>query len=295
MNFWIIMGPGVSVRGTKALIQEDMGALPDIQAFRDDEISYLVETGMPSILLCQNKSVPTPDMYLLLGNYNERMDALATQLNALGAVAYNDIAAKRIVMSKIATSQTLAAAGFPVARTMPLQPGITKEVILAQFSLPIVVKPDTGFGGSGVKLIHTEKELEDLLARLHQKELLLAQEYISTSKGRDVRVVMLHHKAMNAVIRQASNPDEFRSNVKVGGAALPYEITDEVRDLCEAASRVIGLNYCGFDLLFTETGFLIGEINATPDFKSWHGIVDLSTMMRADAIRKYKEVKGIDL
>ncbi len=295
MNLWIVTGEGVSSRGTKALVQTDMGALPGIQVYRCDEINYLVETGMPPILFYQNTPVSTPDIYMLLGDYDERMDALAAQLDALGAVAYNNIAAKRISMSKIATAQTLAAAGLPVARTMPLQPGITKEAVLAQFSLPMVVKPDTGFGGSGVRLIHTEEELEALLASLPKEELLLAQEYISASKGRDVRVVMLHHKAIHAIMRQASNPEEFRSNVKVGAEVLPFEMTDEIRDLCETASRAIGLDHCGFDLLFTQNGFLIGEVNATPGFQSWHGKIDLAKMMIADAKRKYKEAKGIDL
>ena len=89
------------------------------------------------------------------------------------------------------------------------------------------MKPDSGFGGIGVELIHNGQELKDYFATLSYGQAYVAQEYIATSKGRDIRVVVLHGRYYFSMERHASNPDEFRSNVHVGGTTQEKTLTEE--------------------------------------------------------------------
>ena len=79
---------------------------------------------------------------------------------------------------------------------------------------------------------------------------------------------MVGKKPYAAFVRQAGDPNEFRSNIHQGGHYEDFELTDEIIDLCEKTAKAINLEICGLDLLFGKDGFIIGEINDSPGMKT---------------------------
>lgn len=231
------------------------------------DVDFEIGMGLPARLWLRGEPVTPPDYFFMIDSDGENgaMMSLAGQLEALGACSNNSLKAKKIAMSKIATYQVLAKANVPIIKTMVLHRGMNIDVLLKEIGLPMVIKPDDGYGGEGIELIHTREELEAAMSRLDRSgSRMLAQEYIATSKGTDVRVYMVGFEPLLAWQRKASSPDEFRSNVHLGGTKTPIPLTDEMRDICVRAARAADLHLLGVDLLFGKDGFVVTELNSSP-------------------------------
>lgn len=174
----------------------------------------------------------------------------------------NEVAVAR---SKVATYQRLAANGIRVPKTIVFFNHPDKKKILERISFPFVVKPDNGYGGTGVTLIEDEAAFDRYLAELQFGIVYMAQEYIGSSKGKDVRMIYCMGEYMGAVMRQASDPEEFRSNLHVGGNAVAYQPDEETKALCKRIAGLFDLPILGIDLLFGEEGtFVVTEVNSSP-------------------------------
>lgn len=274
MRLWVICGKVGNYEVWEQAITAGKNLLKkydlELSLYRRDDITYVIDGDGKTRLFAKGAETEAPDKVLLWGHYDGMMEGISNQLTSMGTVSINSIEAKRIAGSKLATAQLLASENIPQAKTMPIYHNTSKELILKEFGLPLIVKPDLGFGGKGIELLHTEDEVERYLADLPEKpqDVVLAQEYIGTSKGRDLRVVMVGGKAFTSVVRQAGNPEEFRSNIHQGGHYEEFTLTDEVRALCEKTAKLSGLAICGLDLLFKEDGFVIGEINCSPGIQT---------------------------
>lgn len=250
-----------------------------------EQMSYGIEHGLPAKLWRDGEPVTPPDFFYIVDTDGENgvVFPFARQLERLGALNYNSIEAKQAAMSKIATYQILAREGLPVVKTLVFRKNMKKEFLLGEIGLPMIIKPDDGFGGEGVELIQTEEELDAALERIKESDArMLAQKYVATSKGKDVRVLTIGFEAVFAACRQASDPNEFRSNLHMGGTATEYPLTDEMKELCHKVSKAIGLRMAGIDLLFGEDGFVVAEVNSTPGFDSWLGKKDLISVFLKD-------------
>lgn len=95
---------------------------------------------------------------------------------------------------------------------------------------------------------------------------ILIQKYVKSSHGRDIRVWVIGGETVGAVMRYSDK--DFRSNFALGGEAALYEPPHEACLLAEAAARAAGLFFAGVDLLFTETGFTVCEVNGNAGFRT---------------------------
>lgn len=132
--------------------------------------------------------------------------------------------------------------------------------------LPFVIKEAYGSFGQQVYLARTYEEAERIADRLGHKEFLM-QEYIATSRGRDVRVNVVGSQVVSAMLRY--NDHDFRSNLSNGGKMKPIALTPQQEQLAVRACQTIGLDYAGVDLLFgKEEEPIVCEVNSNPHFKS---------------------------
>ena len=106
--------------------------------------------------------------------------------------------------------------------------------------------------------------LKDYFSTLYDGQAYVAQEYIATSKGRDIRVVVLHGRYYFSMERHASNPDEFRSNVHVGGTTQEKTLTEEEKVFCEKVASIFDLPIIGLDLMIGDGEYVLAEVNAFP-------------------------------
>ena len=130
---------------------------------------------------------------------------------------------------------------------------------------PIVVKKCFGAFGKGVFLARTREELLALRAKL-LGEPHLYQKFVDTGAC-DIRVITIGGKAVAAMKRRATKVGEFRANAELGGSGEAIEITEELREIAEKASRALGLEYAGVDLLWDEEGYLVTEVNSNAHFR----------------------------
>ena len=113
-------------------------------------------------------------------------------------------------------------------------------------------------------LIHNDAELDEYMENLTGSVTYIAQEYIASSKGRDLRVVMLGGKKLFAIVRSAATADEFRSNVHLGGTIKEVDIDEDTHTLCKKIAGLYDLDLIGIDLLYAEDGFIVAEVNSFP-------------------------------
>lgn len=234
-----------------------------------DHAHLRIQTGGELTLCYEGRDLALPDAFWAwTTNTDSRM--LERMLVAHGVTSIANLEEQSVARSKVATYDRLAAAGLPIPRTVAFFSEADRDFVAGEFSYPFVIKPDTGFGGEGVVLIHDDAELDAYFAHLKPGIAYMAQEYVATSKGKDVRVVTLYGEPYYALLRQSANRDEFRSNVHLGGSASDYEPDEATRDLCRKAAALFDLQILGLDLLFGENGFVFTEVNSFPGFDKAH-------------------------
>lgn len=129
---------------------------------------------------------------------------------------------------------------------------------------PLVIKLVEGTQGIGVVLAETKQAATSVIeAFLGMNAHIMVQEYIKEAKGADIRCFVIDNKVVAAMRRQA-NPGEFRSNLHRGGQATLIKITPEERAMALRAAKIMGLSVAGVDLLRSNHGPLIMEVNSSP-------------------------------
>lgn len=193
-------------------------------------------------------------------------------LDKAGIPLFNGYSAIEVCDDKMTTYLALADNGIKMPLTLPAIFCYTEGAEISEESLraienalgyPLVVKKSYGSCGAGVYLIGNREELKEK-SRALMKEPHLYQKYISSSFGRDVRVIVIGKKVFGAILRKSEK--DFRSNVALGGTAEEYELPESAIKLCERVAEILGLDYCGIDLLFGEEGFLVCEVNSNAFF-----------------------------
>lgn len=214
-------------------------------------------------ITCLGEKIEKPDYFWPLLSSTDGF-VIENMLLEAGIKSILDIRELQVARSKIATYQRLAKNGIRIPDTMVFFKDSDPLQLAGRFGYPFVVKPDGGFGGEGVELIRNEQELRDYFQTLSYGQAYAAQEYIATSKGRDIRVVILHGKYYFSMERCASDPEEFRSNVHVGGTTTPKMLTPEEQAFCEKVASVFRLPILGIDLMIGDGEYVLAEVNAFP-------------------------------
>ena len=129
---------------------------------------------------------------------------------------------------------------------------------------PLVIKLLEGTQGIGVILAETRKAAEAVIEAfrgLHAN--ILVQEYLKEARGADIRCLVVGNRVVAAMKRQAP-PGEFRSNLHRGGTAVKIKLTPEERSTATRAAKAMGLNVAGVDLIRSNHGPVVVEVNSSP-------------------------------
>ena len=129
---------------------------------------------------------------------------------------------------------------------------------------PLVVKLLDGTQGIGVVLAETNKAAESVIdAFWGLQSYILIQEYIKEAGGSDIRCFVIGGKVVAAMLRQAKE-GEFRANLHRGGQAISVKLTPQERQIAARAAKIIGLDVAGVDILRSNRGPLVIEVNSSP-------------------------------
>lgn len=209
--------------------------------------------------------------------YLDKDKYLGRMLEAAGLRLFNSAEAVEICDDKLSTYLALSGCGLRLAASIPAPLCYTKGVIepnpsfldtvAKRLQFPLVAKKSYGSFGAGVRLVNDMAELKETeLAWLYEPHFY--QEYVEESKGKDYRIIVIGGKAVGCMERQAKQ-GEFRSNIELGGAGKVANPSKVYWQAAEFAAKTLGLDYCGVDLLETESGPVICEVNSNAFFEGF--------------------------
>lgn len=175
---------------------------------------------------------------------------------------------------KLRSLQILARAGLGIPKTAFASSPKDKDidsVIEAIGGAPCVVKLLEGTQGIGVILAENQKAAKSVIeAFLKLDASILVQEFIKESKGADIRAFVVDGQIVGAMKRQARE-GEFRSNLHRGGTATVIQLSTDERATAIKAAKKLGLNIAGVDLLQSDRGPLVMEVNSSPGLEGIEG------------------------
>ncbi|MEO1659071.1 MAG: RimK family alpha-L-glutamate ligase [Pseudomonadota bacterium] len=214
--------------------------------------------------------------------------ALVRQLKVMGVPSLGPADAIETSRDKRRAHQMLARAGLAMPSTLFVcVPRSADDLIAAAGPLPLIVKPVRSSQGEGVTLARTTDELQATIDGFAAQQTdFLVQEFIEEADGEDIRCFVIGDDVVAAMRRKAA-PGEFRSNLHQGGSAEAAEISDEERGLAIRAAQTFGLSVAGVDLLRSEAGPLVLEVNSSPGLEGVEGCTgkDLAGLMITEAER----------
>jgi ribosomal protein S6--L-glutamate ligase len=181
-----------------------------------------------------------------------------------GAFCLNSPTAKRNAVNKLMAGQLLAHAGIPVPRTVLAWNPTELDTAIAMLGTPILLKAFDGLGGIGVVRCDSVQSARSTFDALHSTgQPFLIQEYIAESQGEDIRVLVLGDKILGA-LRCTPRADDFRSNATRGSGARKEELTAEIEEMSLRASKALGIELGGVDIVESARGPLVLEVNSVP-------------------------------
>ena len=204
------------------------------------------------------------------------------QFAAQGAYCLNGPVAISRSRDKLRTLQILSGHGINIPKTgFADSPRDTKDLIKMIGGAPLIIKLLEGTQGIGVVLAETNKAAESVINAFKSlKAQILVQEFIKEAKGIDLRLFVVGDKVVAAMERQAA-PGEFRANIHLGGTGRKAKITPAERKMAIKAAKAMELRVAGVDIIRSERGPMILEINSSPGLEGVEAAtnVDIASLM----------------
>jgi ribosomal protein S6--L-glutamate ligase len=198
--------------------------------------------------------------------------AVLRQFEMMGAYTPNSSDAILRARDKLRCHQLLAGQGIGLPVTVfGDNPDDTQDLLNLMGEPPHIIKLNEGSQGAGVILaeqLSASRSVIEALRGLYAN--FLVQEFIPEAKGADIRCFVVGDKVVAAMKRQAA-VGEFRSNLHRGGAAAKVELTDDEQETALRAAQVMGLAVAGVDLLRSNKGPMVLEVNSSPGLEGIEG------------------------
>lgn len=207
----------------------------------------------------------------IASSYTRYGSAIVRQFEMRGVYTTTSSIALVRSRDKLRSMQLLARAGVGIPKTV-FSRGMTSDVddlIEDVGGTPVIIKLARGTHGNGVVLAETKKAAKSVLQAFYVMDEdgtnILLQEFVKESAGTDIRAFVVGGKVVASMQRQSLD-DDFRSNLHQGGEGKPIKLTDEERKTAQKAAKAMGLPICGVDMMRSESGPLVLEVNASPGF-----------------------------
>jgi ribosomal protein S6--L-glutamate ligase len=201
--------------------------------------------------------------------------AVLRQFELMGTYTPNPSDAILRARDKLRAHQLLAAQGIDLPVTVfGDNPDDTQDLLSMLGPPPHVIKLNEGAQGAGVMLTEkpsASRSVVEALRGLYAS--FVVQEFIAEADGADLRCFVVGDEVVASMRRQAPEGD-FRSNLHRGGTALKAVATEEEKAVAVRAARVLGLGIAGVDLIRSQRGPLVLEVNSTPGLEGIEGVCD---------------------
>lgn len=218
--------------------------------------------------------------------------AILRQLEMQGVYSISSSIAISRSRDKLRSLQLLAKAGVGIPKTVVSRNTTDIDNLLDRLGgMPVIIKLARGTHGNGVVLAETKKAAKSVLQAFYLTNddgtNILLQEFVKESAGTDIRAFVVGGRVIASMKRQSLD-DDFRSNLHKGGEGTIVKLTEEERKMAVKAAKAMGLNVAGVDMMRSERGPLILEVNASPGF----GIEKVTGRDVATPIIEYVEMNA---
>jgi ribosomal protein S6--L-glutamate ligase len=196
--------------------------------------------------------------------------AIVRQLEMQGVYTISSSIAITRSRDKLRSMQLLAKAGVGIPKTVFSRNSTDIDDLIEKLGgTPVIIKLARGTHGNGVVLAESKKAAKSVLQAFYLTNddgtNVLLQEFVKESAGTDIRAFVVGGRVVASMKRQSLD-DDFRSNLHKGGEGVTIKLTEEERKMAIKAARAMGLNIAGVDMMRSDRGPLILEVNASPGF-----------------------------
>lgn len=278
MEVWILYGDDIESNADLAyearrFLSEGRRMGIDVKVINPAHFDILVTQSQRESILINGKAVPLPDFVFPYFNHNDKGYfglAIARQLERLGVHVFNGADVIETVSDKLHTHQILSESGIDTPDTMLAKFPVNVKLIEETIGFPVVVKTLNGALGIGVFLIESQSAFQDLLELVGETNpnlQLIFQKFVSVSKGRDLRLLVVDGEVVAAMERRAQDGG-FKANYSAGASVHEFVPDEEALNIALRTAEVLNIDIGGIDLLFKENGgYTICEANTFPGFK----------------------------
>lgn len=228
--------------------------------------------GRKSEVLQRNKPIEACDVLIPRVDLVARLDlevSLIKQFQLMNVPVVNGYLPTLNAKNKLRTFQLLSKKGIPIPKTVVVRKfEYLDAAIEAVGGYPVILKSPFGSFGVGVLILESRRSLFsalDFIAGNAKSNMLMIQEYIAEADGCDYRAYVVDGKVIASMMRRAKKGD-FRSNLHLGGVASSIELSKEEQALSIKATKALGLQIAGVDILRSKSGPMIMEVNSNAGF-----------------------------
>lgn len=287
-----LLSVSLNVYSTKRIAEEAKKQGHYIELIDHTKCSVKLGSGNPQIYL-RDESI-TDDFDAIIPrigtNVTRHGAAIVKQFEMNGVFSTARSLGITRARNKVRTLQIMDRKGIPIPETLfSINPDNIEEQIKILGGTPVIIKLQEGTQGMGVILAETKKSARSILDTFYKMDTsILMQEYIEEANGEDIRIIVVGNKVV-ASMKRTSALEEFRSNVHRGADTMAIIPTPKEQDIAINAVKYLGLGVAGVDLLRSNRGPLLIEVNASPGL---NGIESATEINVAREIIKYVERNG---
>lgn len=288
-----ILSNGNGNYSTKRLKEEALARGHEVKIVKYRDCYASIEQNNPTVSY-RGEDLGTFDAIIprIASNMTRYGTAIVRQLEMQGVYTVSSSIAINRSRDKLRSMQLLAKAGVGIPKTIVSRNSADIDDLLEKLGgTPVIIKLARGTHGNGVVLAESKKAAKSVLQAFYLTNddgtNILLQEFVKESAGTDIRAVVVGGRVVASMKRQSLD-DDFRSNLHKGGEGTKVKLTVDETKAAIKAARAMGLHVAGVDLMRSERGPLILEVNASPGF----GVEKVTGRNVAGAIIDYVEINA---
>lgn len=275
MRVWILTKKRDSTSYTNNRFREVAGQIGiELTVAAPEQFDIIATREGRKSILYDGDTVDLPDSLVPRMGAGTTYFALAVirHLERLGALVLNGSQSIEASKDKLATLQVLSANNIPIPKTMLAKFPLNIDYVEKEFTYPLILKTVSGSEGKGVVLCETKSHLEDIASFMEESRdarvNVILQEFVASSRGKDIRVVVVGGRPIGAMLRTAAT-GRFKANVAAGAKVEPFQTNPGVEWLAIESARLLGLEIAGIDILFDGDSYRVCEVNSAPGFEGF--------------------------
>ncbi len=284
-----ILSNGNANYSTKRLVEEAKNRGHQVQVIKYKDCYLSLDQSNPEVFY-RGEKVTGIDAIIprIASNMTRYGCSIVRQFEMQGIWTLSNSIAITRARDKLRSAQILTKKGIDTPKTLVSRNTADIDYLIDQLGLPMVIKLAKGTHGNGVVLAETKKAAKSALQAFYlyneDGTNILLQEYIKESAGTDIRAFVVGSRVVASMQRQSLD-DDFRSNLHKGGEGTAIRLTQEEKRVALRAARAMGLHVAGVDIMRSNRGPLVLEVNASPGF----GIEKITNRNVAAKIIEYVE------